>query len=338
MKIKCPLCDCENYFTGLEDENTRFCSNCYVPLFEKKTLSFNTFEEISNAALGAIASGGSTKDILTILKQGVDLIDGSTSEDIESLNIIASLLARPNFGEVETAVKLWERIVELEPFNFSALRFLVSFYLQQSQNNDVYQKGSLLLKSDYRNGIVKDKEIVRLMGSSAKEFDVQNPEKSTSYLYGSLGGFYCDHKDYTLAVTAFNIALDINPNNIDALNNIAVALFHKKEYSEALEHYKKCLDVTPYELQKEYRESMEKHTIDPTSAKGIQAKAKIEQMIKEARSEILFNIGECLFMLNKMDDARYALRKSIEKSEKFLHRDLSEVVEEILAELRRKHR
>jgi len=347
MKIKCPLCDFEN------EEGSKFCKNCNEPLFEQKysadnpyikkrenerSIFFNSFKEISNAALGAIASGGSTKDILTILKQGVDLIDGSTSEDIESLNIIASLLARPNFGEVETAVKLWERIVELEPFNFSALRFLVNFYLQQSQNNDVYQKGSLLLKSDYRNGIVKDKEIVRLMGSSAKEFDIQNPEKSTSHLYGSLGGFYCDHKDYTLAITAFNIALDINPNNINALNNIAVAFFQKKEYSEALEYYKKCLDVTPYELQKEYRESMEKHTIDPTSVKGIQAKAKIEQMIKEAKSEILFNIGECLFMLNKMDDARYALRKSIEKSEKFPHRDLSEVVEEILVELRRKHR
>ena len=32
MKLKCPLCGCENYFTGLEDEVTRFCSNCNEPL------------------------------------------------------------------------------------------------------------------------------------------------------------------------------------------------------------------------------------------------------------------------------------------------------------------
>lgn len=32
MKIKCPLCGDENYFTGLEDEGTRFCSNCNEPL------------------------------------------------------------------------------------------------------------------------------------------------------------------------------------------------------------------------------------------------------------------------------------------------------------------
>jgi len=53
---------------------------------------------------------------------------------------------------------------------------------------------------------------------------------------------------------------------------------------------------------------------------------------------MLFNIGECLFMLNEMDDARGALRKSIEKSGEFPHRDLSEVVEEILVELRGKHK
>jgi hypothetical protein len=79
------------------------------------------------------------------------------------LNIIASLLARPRFRETETAVKFWERIVELEPLNFGALKFLVSFYIQQSRNEDVYQKGKLLLKSDYRNGIAKEKEIIRLV-------------------------------------------------------------------------------------------------------------------------------------------------------------------------------
>jgi len=36
MKIKCPLCGCENYFTGIEDEDTKFCSNCNRPLPEPK--------------------------------------------------------------------------------------------------------------------------------------------------------------------------------------------------------------------------------------------------------------------------------------------------------------
>ena len=44
MKIKCPLCGCINYFTGLEDEGTKFCSECNTPLNEPKiTLSKKTF-------------------------------------------------------------------------------------------------------------------------------------------------------------------------------------------------------------------------------------------------------------------------------------------------------
>jgi uncharacterized Zn finger protein (UPF0148 family) len=38
MKIKCPLCGCENYFTGLEDEGTKFCNECNTPLVEPKTM------------------------------------------------------------------------------------------------------------------------------------------------------------------------------------------------------------------------------------------------------------------------------------------------------------
>ena len=32
MKTKCPVCGEENYFTGLEDEDAKFCSNCNAPL------------------------------------------------------------------------------------------------------------------------------------------------------------------------------------------------------------------------------------------------------------------------------------------------------------------
>ena len=34
MKIKCPACGAENYFSGLEDKETRFCSDCNEPLFK----------------------------------------------------------------------------------------------------------------------------------------------------------------------------------------------------------------------------------------------------------------------------------------------------------------
>ena len=45
MKIKCPACGAENYFSGLEDEETRFCSDCNEPLFKiGKEKSYNSFQ------------------------------------------------------------------------------------------------------------------------------------------------------------------------------------------------------------------------------------------------------------------------------------------------------
>ena len=53
MKIKCPACGCENYFSGLEDEETRFCSSCNEPLFkigkEKSDKAFSGSRQIFNS-------------------------------------------------------------------------------------------------------------------------------------------------------------------------------------------------------------------------------------------------------------------------------------------------
>jgi len=46
MKIRCPACGEENYFTGLEDEEARFCSSCNEPLF--KSRKEKPISELSN--------------------------------------------------------------------------------------------------------------------------------------------------------------------------------------------------------------------------------------------------------------------------------------------------
>jgi hypothetical protein len=44
MKIKCPACGAENYFTGLEEEETRFCNSCNESLFKiGKEKTYNAF-------------------------------------------------------------------------------------------------------------------------------------------------------------------------------------------------------------------------------------------------------------------------------------------------------
>ena len=113
--------------------------------------------------------------------------------------------------------------------------------------------------------------------------------------------------------------------HIDALNNIAVVFFWKKDYSEALEYHRKYLLLMPNVLRKKAEEA------------GLD-ESEIEQLQRKYESKKPFNIGECLFLMNDIDAARETFRKFIEKSGKFPHRDMAEVVEEILAGLQKKHR
>ena len=69
MKIKCPLCGCENYFTGLEDEDAKFCSNCNTPLgkpvrINKKLLNANRRNQKPNCNTYDKAGETTNKDRL----------------------------------------------------------------------------------------------------------------------------------------------------------------------------------------------------------------------------------------------------------------------------------
>lgn len=67
MKIKCPLCGCENYFTGIEDEGTKFCSNCNTSLdkpvrVNKKLSNANRHNQKSNCSAYDEAEETANKD------------------------------------------------------------------------------------------------------------------------------------------------------------------------------------------------------------------------------------------------------------------------------------
>jgi DNA-directed RNA polymerase subunit RPC12/RpoP len=74
MKIKCPACGAENYFSGIEDEDDIVCSNCGEPLFKiGKEKSGNMFPESKKIlqiaeSLDSIAHAGVAKNINFIEK------------------------------------------------------------------------------------------------------------------------------------------------------------------------------------------------------------------------------------------------------------------------------
>ncbi len=70
-------------------------------------------------------------------------------------------------------------------------------------------------------------------------------EKRAEGVYANIGGAYSALGNYEEAEKAFDRALEINPENVEALHNKAVLLALKKQFHDALEINKKVLQLAP---------------------------------------------------------------------------------------------
>jgi len=96
MKIKCPVCGTENYFSGIEDEDDTICSNCGEPLFKiGKEKSDNMFPEskkilLDEETLSDLLTSWVVTNINIIKKHGIykdflkktkELLTGTITEE-----------------------------------------------------------------------------------------------------------------------------------------------------------------------------------------------------------------------------------------------------------------
>jgi hypothetical protein len=88
MKIKCPACGAESYFTGLEDEETRFCSECHKPLFkiikEKPISGFSNTNNFGNR-LSQLINCGILEIYRTLLKEFTHRFPNLSRKDIGAM-------------------------------------------------------------------------------------------------------------------------------------------------------------------------------------------------------------------------------------------------------------
>ena len=76
MKIKCPLCGLENYFTGIEDGVNKFCSKCNTPLVESKIPGTTENPYINTKKEKPATNFSESKKILGIKLFAINLLPG----------------------------------------------------------------------------------------------------------------------------------------------------------------------------------------------------------------------------------------------------------------------
>jgi len=106
MKIKCTACGAENYFTGLEDEGSKFCSNCNTPL----DISIKDDEVILNK------NNHNRKSICNVYNKAEEVANKiweKVKKESKKSDAIALKKAMENYREaMELVLKIWPEVVE----------------------------------------------------------------------------------------------------------------------------------------------------------------------------------------------------------------------------------
>jgi len=143
----------------------------------------------------------------------------------------------------------------------------------------------------------------------AKAFYIKDSSKNINK-YFTLGNDYTKKKEYDKAIEAYQKAIEINPNNAWAYNNMGLCFYHKKEYDKAIEAYQKAIELDPnyaraynnmglcFYHKKEYDKAIEAYQkaieLDPNYAKAYN------------------NMGLCFYHKKEYDKAIKAYQKAIE--------------------------
>lgn len=119
-------------------------------------------------------------------------------------------------GQFSEAEKLYAEILEKEPNNASVLNLLGLLKYQEKKHDEAIEL------------IQKAIQVI-----------------PCAYFYGNLGKVYFDKDEIDAAIECYSKALEFEPENFDALFDLAMALKNKNQFDEAIAIYKKTLSINP---------------------------------------------------------------------------------------------
>lgn len=159
-------------------------------------------------------------------------------------------------GYFEDAITEYKMAIWLDSFNIAAFRHLCRAYEEQGDYNqaiEVYNKLIAMapnmpdLYSNLAN-IYYIKGEFDLAISNYQTAITLNPNKSwTSIIAQTMGFVYQENKaDPEAAISAYQTAYVLTPDDIDIYVNLGSAFYDKEDYANALAIYRQALELQPY--------------------------------------------------------------------------------------------
>lgn len=151
-------------------------------------------------------------------------------------------------GEIAQAKSLYLQVLEADPRNIDALLGLGVIASKEGRVEEAVKYYQRILELEPRNAYAQAGLIAIMGGSDPASSETRLRQliarEPSAFLYFTLGNLYADQGQWPGAQQAYFQAYQSQPDNPDYAFNLAVGLEHLGQTRQALDYYRKALDLS----------------------------------------------------------------------------------------------
>jgi tetratricopeptide (TPR) repeat protein len=220
---------------------------------------------------------------------------------------------------LKLAIEQYQEIIQLEPDSVDNHLLLGRLY---RLNNDMPKakeefKIAVKLQPDSEEAVTTLAYLYNEEGDTARAAETLSsvPDATRSAkLYSALGYTYEQQKEYKKAITAYQKAIELDRDNLDAIRGLAQNLLNDGQTDAALEQYKIIADSNPEDAQT-YLRMAEIYRRNGKFDLALEDLKKAESMVQDSM-EVPYNIAAVYQAQGRYDEAIPILQDLLKKTDK----------------------
>jgi tetratricopeptide (TPR) repeat protein len=220
---------------------------------------------------------------------------------------------------LKLAIEQYQEIVKLDPTSSDDHVMLGRLYHADSQLKKAEEEEKLAVKlaPDSEDAITTLALLYSEEGNTAKAAETlaSVPEAGRSAkLYAALGETYDQQKEYKKAIEAYQHAIALDRDNLDAIRGMAESLLNDGQTEKALEQYKIIADANP-EDARTYIRLGEIYRRQGKLDLALQNLKKAQSMVQDSE-QVSFDLASIYQTQGRYDEAIQELQDLLKKTEK----------------------
>ena len=220
---------------------------------------------------------------------------------------------------LKLAIEQYEQIIKLDPSSVDDHIMLGRLYhaANDVKKAEQEEQAAVKLAPDSEDAVTALAMLYNEDGDAAKAAETlaSVPEGSRSAkLYAVLGETYSEQKDYKKAIDAYQHAIELDRDNLDAIRGLADSLENDGQTDRALEQYKIIADANP-EDARTYIHIAEIYRHQGKLDLALQNLKKADSMVQDS-DQVSYEMASIYQAQGRYDDAAQELQTLLKRTEK----------------------